>query len=129
MKQSRVVLADDNPEILEIVSDLLSDEFSIVGLFNDAKSVLQYNATLKPDVIILDVSLGDSNGFDVAKTLRNGGTTAHILFLTVYEDEEFVRAGFEAGGSAYVFKRRLRSDLIPALHAVVCHQAFISDTH
>ncbi|MDT8069082.1 MAG: response regulator transcription factor [Terriglobia bacterium] len=127
MKQLRLALADDNPEILEMVSDLLGDEFSIVGLFADGKSVLQHNETVKPDVIILDVSLGDSNGFDVARMLREGGSTAQILFLTVYEDEEFVKASFEAGGTAYVIKRRLRSDLIPALHAVANHQVFISD--
>lgn len=126
MTPLRLAVADDNPEILEIVSELLSDEFSIVGLFNDGKSILQQSATVHPDIVILDVSLGDSSGFDVARTLRNGGSTALILFLTVYEDEEFVKAGFDAGGSAYVVKRRLRSDLLPALHAVANHESFVS---
>ena len=128
MKQLRLALADDNPEILDIVSQLLTDEFSIVGLFNDGKSVLQQSPQVRPDIFILDVSLGDSSGFDVARTLRSSGSTADILFLTVHEDEEFVKAGFEAGGSAYVIKRRLRSDLLPALHAVANHELFVSNT-
>lgn len=128
MKQIRLALADDNPEILDIVSELLSDEFSIVGRFNDGKSVLQQSMTVQPDIVILDVSLGDLNGFEVARMLRSNGSKADILFLTVHEDEEFVKAGFEAGGSAYVIKRRLQSDLLPALHAVAHHELFVSNT-
>ncbi len=128
MRPLRLVLADDNPEILSIVSQLLGGEFSIVGLFNDGRSVLQHSPSIHPDIVILDVSLGDSSGFDVARMLRTCGSTADILFLTVHEDEEFVKAGFEAGGSAYVIKRRLRSDLLPALHAIAHHELFVSNT-
>lgn len=126
MQQLRLAVADDNPEILEIVSELVSSEFCVVGLFEDGRSVLRQTPDLKPDIIILDISLGDCCGFDIAKKLSSVGCNATILFLTVYEDEEFIKASFEAGGSAYVIKRRLQTDLLPALRAVMNHEIFVS---
>ncbi len=128
MKNLRLILVDDNPEILEIVSQLLDSEFSIVGLYRDGKSLLQYGTKLSPDIIVLDVSLEDTCGFEIARKLRDSGSTAHILFLTVHEDEQFVRAGYEAGASGYVIKRRINSDLIPAIHAIEHNEIFTSNT-
>jgi DNA-binding NarL/FixJ family response regulator len=115
---TRLLLADDNPEILETLIDMLQQTFVVAGTFSNGLSVLQAAGTLNPDVIVLDISLGDMTGFEVAKRLRQAGSGAKIIFLTVHENIDFVRAAFDLDASGYVFKSRMSPDLIDAIHAV-----------
>ncbi len=124
--RKRVLLADDNRAILSIVRDLLEPEFAVVGAFTDGNSVLAEVAELKPDIVILDVSLGDPDGFTVARQLQSACYHSRIVFLTVHEIGEFVRMALAAGAVGYVFKSRLTTDLIPALHAASGGRLFVS---
>lgn len=81
---------------------------------------------LRPDVIILDISMGDVSGIDIAQDLRDSGCRAKIIFLTVHEDSDFLNAGIGAGGSAYVVKSRLNQDLFSAINAVLSNKLFVS---
>ncbi len=123
----RILLADDNPAIVETLKRMLEKDFAIAGSVNDATSVLREAPSLNPDVIILDVSMGDLNGFDVTRQLQTTPCKAKIIFLTVHEDFEFVRAAFDAGASGYVFKSRMNTDLKAALEAVKNGRVFIPD--
>jgi DNA-binding NarL/FixJ family response regulator len=114
----RLLLADDNPEILETLVDLLQPAFAIAGAVSNGASVLQQAAILNPDLIILDISLGDMTGFEVARQLKKLGCRSKIVFLTVHENVDFVRAAFDLEASGYVFKSRIGSDLINAIHTV-----------
>jgi len=123
----RILLADDNPAILDVLKRMLQKDFVIAGSASSAMSLLRQTPEVNPDVIILDVSLGDLNGFDVTRQLRSGNCAAKIIFLTVHEDFEFVRAAFDAGASGYVFKSRMNTDLRAALEAVKNGKVFIPD--
>ena len=122
----RIMLADDNPEILETVSEILKHDCFILESVLDGQSVLRDALTLRPDVIVLDISLGDLTGIEVARHLRDMGCKAKIIFLTVHENPDFIRAAFEAGASGYVFKSALGTDLIEAIEAVNAGETFIS---
>lgn len=123
----RVLLADDNPAILDILKRMLQKDFAIAGVATNATMVLQEAPSVNPDIIILDISLGDLNGFDVTRQLRAEQCNAKIIFLTVHEDFEFIRAAFDAGASGYVFKSRMSTDLRAALQAVQSGKVFIPD--
>jgi len=58
--------------------------------------------------------------------LRNGGSHLPIVFLTVHQESDFVNAALASGGSAYVVKSHLANDLIPAIHAALSGELFIS---
>jgi len=73
---------------------------------------------LRPDLVILDVSLGDLNGFEVARRLRISDSTVKIIFLSVHEDIDFVNAAFDLGAAGYVFKSRIAADLMKAIDLV-----------
>jgi DNA-binding NarL/FixJ family response regulator len=122
----RVLLADDNPEILETISEILGRDCLILGAVMDGQSVLRDALALRPDVIVLDISLGDLTGIEVARHLHDMGCKAKIVFLTVHENPDFIRAAFEAGASAYVFKSALGTDLLEAIEAVYAGETFIS---
>jgi DNA-binding NarL/FixJ family response regulator len=113
-----LVLADDNPAMLEMLVDMLQTGYNIVAALPNGTSVLNQIATLSPSLVILDISLGDLSGFEVAKRLRGSGCPAKIIFLTVHEDIDFVRAAFDIGISGYVFKSRISEDLIRAIDIV-----------
>jgi DNA-binding NarL/FixJ family response regulator len=81
---------------------------------------------LRPDVVILDISMGELSGIDVAERLRDAGCRSKIIFLTVHEDLDFMNAALGAGGSAYVVKSRLSTDLIFAINAVLSDKVFVS---
>ncbi len=118
MSAIRLLLADDNPEVLETLTDLLQPAYDIAGAFSDGTSLLQQIGALNPDLIILDISLGDMTGFEVARRLKKSGCPAKIIFLTVHENIDFIRAAFDLDASGYVFKSRISSDLVDAINRV-----------
>ncbi len=118
MHSIRLVLADDNPEVLETLTDMLQPKYVVAGALSDGASLLQQVAELKPDVIILDISLPDMTGFDVARQLKKRGVSAKVIFLTVHENIDFVQAAFELDAAGYVFKSRISSDLVEAINTI-----------
>jgi DNA-binding NarL/FixJ family response regulator len=123
----RILLADDNPEVLDLVKRELQKDFVIAGAVLDAASVLREVPNLKPDLIILDVSMGELNGFEIIRQLQADHCPSKVIFLTVHEEFEFVRAAFDAGASGYVFKSRLNTDLRAAIEAILAGKVFVPE--
>jgi DNA-binding NarL/FixJ family response regulator len=113
-----LLLADDSQALLTTLVEMLQVKYRITAALSNGTSVLKQISALRPDVAILDTSLGDLTGFDVALRLRDRGCPAKIIFLTVHEDIEFVTAAFESGACGYVFKSRVTEDLMKAIDIV-----------
>jgi DNA-binding NarL/FixJ family response regulator len=128
VQNTTILLSDDNSAVLEHVGKMLEKEkkFKVVGAISDGTVVVREYLRLRPDVIILDISMGDVSGIDIAQDLRDSGCRAKIIFLTVHEDSDFLNAGIGAGGSAYVVKSRLNQDLFSAINAVLSNKLFVS---
>lgn len=122
----RVMLADDNPAVLQHVSALLADGYDVVAALRDGESAVQKYIELKADVIILDISMGKMSGLDVARSLRDQGFSPNLIFLTVHRESDFVKAAMACGASGYVIKSHLISDLIPAIKATLAGNLFLS---
>lgn len=122
----RILLADDNPAVLQHVSTLLADEFDVVAALTDAESAVREYMELKADVLILDISMGKMSGLDVARSLRQRGFSPDLIFLTVHREADFVKAAMACGASGYVIKSHLISDLIPAIKATLAGNLFLS---
>ena len=108
---ARVLLVDDNEAILVRAAAVLKSSCSVVGAVKDGQAALEAAESLDPEVIVLDISMSGMNGFEVAARLREVGSKAAVVFLTVQHGEEFIRAARAAGGIGYVIKPRLASDL------------------
>ena len=122
----RILLADDNPEILGHVAESLGTDYEILALISDGEAVVAEVERLRPDLIVLDISMGNVSGIGIARRLRERGYFGKIVFLTVHEDLDFVRAAIGAGGSAYVLKSKLSSDHCRAVEAALSDRIFIS---
>ncbi len=123
-----VLLADDNSAVLGHLSTMLEREtnYQVVAVISDGALVVREYLRLRPDVILLDISLGGLSGIDIARQLRDSRCNAKIVFVTVHEDQDYVNAAMGAGGSAYVVKSRLNLDLFSALQAVLANKLFVS---
>jgi CheY-like chemotaxis protein len=121
-----VLLVDDNRALLELVVGMLQQTYNIAAALSNGAAVVEQAAALLPDLIILDISLGDVSGFEVARRLKKAGCPAKIIFLTLHEDMDFVGAAFGLGASGYVFKSRLTTDLENAIAIVLSGGQFSS---
>jgi len=113
-----LLLADDNPALLETLIEMLEPSYRVAAALCNGASVLREVPALCPDLVILDISLGDLTGFEVARRLKDTGCPAKIIFLSVHEDIDFVNAAFDLGASGYVFKSRITADLTKAIDTV-----------
>ena len=122
----RVVLADDQKEMLKTVILILSDEFRVVGTAENGMDAVDLTTRLSPDVLVLDVCMPVENGIAAACHLRDLGSKTKVIFLTVNHDPEFIEAAMSAGALGYVFKQSLAAELVPAIRAVMGGNTFIS---
>ncbi len=122
----RVVLADDQKEILQSVAMTLGHAFSVVGTAENGAGAVELATQLSPDVLVLDISMPVQNGIEAARHLKELGSTARVVFLTVNSEPEFVEAALFAGALGYVLKQSLASDLVPAIWAAMNGTTFIS---
>jgi DNA-binding NarL/FixJ family response regulator len=126
--RTTILLADDNAAVLTHVGRMLEKQqnYKVVAAISDGAGVVREYSRLRPEVVILDISMGELSGIDIARQLRDSGCSAKIVFLTVHEDKDYLNAAMGAGGSAYVVKSRLNLDLLSAIHAVLCNKVFVS---
>ena len=126
MATIRVLLVDDNGEMLTDLRDELSAEFEIAGTADNGEEAIREVMRLDPDVIVLDVTMPVMNGLQVASSLRDMHRRTKILFLTIHEEPEYISAAFSVGACGYVTKRRLASDLALAIREVSVGRNFLS---
>jgi DNA-binding NarL/FixJ family response regulator len=126
MVRIRVLLADDHEAIIERVARLLETECDVVGLVSDGQQALEAVRELKPDVLVLDISMPKMNGIETALRLKKAGTETRIVFLTVHDDQDFAKEALEAGALGYVIKPRIASDLVAAVKEAFAGRSFLS---
>jgi DNA-binding NarL/FixJ family response regulator len=121
-----VLVVDDHAPTLAHVAGLVGKDFTVAGLVLDAESLIASWPLTKPDVVVLDISLPGCTGFEATARLRAAGCEAAVVFLSVHEAPDIVRAAWAAGGVAYVAKRDAGWDLVPAIHAALAGRRFVS---
>ena len=126
MPRVRILLADDHKGMRDRVVRLLESEFEVVGAMEDGNALLEAASKMKPDVCVIDISMPVISGIEAATQLRESGSTAKIIFLTVHDDPDFVQAALETGALGYVLKSRMASDLRSAIKGVMAGRLFIS---
>ena len=122
----RLLLADDHTLLLEGIRLLLEPEFDLVGSVEDGHALLAAAKTLKPDIILLDISMPVLNGIDAARRLRKLLPSAKLIFLTMHADPDYVTEAFRAGAMGYLLKRSAASELLTAIQAVLKGNHYVS---
>jgi DNA-binding NarL/FixJ family response regulator len=126
MTRTRVILAEDVPAVLAAVAALLRESFDIVDMVCDGRAALEATLKLEPDLLVLDISMPAMSGIEVAQELKRQGNNAKIVFLTVHEDSDILKASRAAGGLGYVVKLLMDTDLMPAINEALAGHSFTS---
>jgi two-component system, NarL family, response regulator NreC len=121
MPPIRILIADDHGVLRAGLTALLSAEpqMEVGAEASDGKDALKKTELLKPDVVLLDLSMGELGGIDVAHRLRRAQPDVKVLILTVHEDKELLREAMRAGASGYVLKKASKNELVSAIHSAM----------
>jgi two-component system invasion response regulator UvrY len=107
MSSTSVMIADDHPLIVEGLTSVLARHgLSVVGSASEAASVASVYATLKPDVLVLDLRFGEGSmgGLDVMQALLASHPNARVIIYTQFDQDEIVREAYQRGAKAFVTK-------------------------
>lgn len=126
MVKPRVLLADDHALLLGAFEKLLSEECEIVGTVPDGRALVAAADQLKPDVIVLDISMPLLNGLEAARQIKQRLRDVKLIFLTMNEDADLAAEAFRCGASAYLLKRSAASELATSIREVMKGRSYIT---
>jgi DNA-binding NarL/FixJ family response regulator len=126
MSAPRVLLADDHALLLGAFEKLLADECEIVGQVSDGRALVAAAERLKPDLVILDISMPLLNGLDAGRQIKQKLRNTKLIFLTMNEDPDLAAEAFRAGASGYVLKRSAASELVMAIREVMQGRSYVT---
>jgi DNA-binding NarL/FixJ family response regulator len=126
VKRQRILLADDHVVVIEGLQKLLEPHFDVVGTVEDGRALLEAAPRLRPDVILVDVSMPLLNGIDAARQLRRTVPQAKIVFLSMHADPVYVTKAFQAGAAGYLLKRSAASELVSAIQEVLKDRFYVT---
>lgn len=117
----RILLADDHGILRAGLRNLLNrdPEILVVGEAGDGGQALQMAEQLRPDLVLMDISMPGTGGIEALQYLTERLPETKVLILTVHEDEGLLKMAIRAGASGYVVKRAAESELIDAIHTAM----------
>jgi DNA-binding NarL/FixJ family response regulator len=125
-QRPRVLLADDHLMVAEALKSLLAPEFELVGVVEDGRRLIEAAGTLRPDVIVADITMSHLNGIDALVQLRQRGDRVPVVFLTMHRDASFARRALDAGASGYVLKHSAPTELLLAIRAALAGKTYLT---
>jgi len=122
----RVLLADDHALLLGAFEKLLASECDVVGMVTDGRALVTEALNLKPDVIVLDVTMPKLNGLDAGRQVKAQLPRTKLVFVTMNEDPDLAAEAFRIGASAYLLKRSAASELLAAIREVMKGRSYVT---
>jgi two-component system, NarL family, response regulator NreC len=123
----RVLLADDHAVLRGGLRALLNNEpdMEVVGEASNGRQAVERAEELRPDVIVMDITMPEMNGLDATRLIAEKGLGCRVLVLTVHSEQQYLLPVLQAGGSGYVLKQAADTELIAAIRTVHQGQAFL----
>jgi DNA-binding NarL/FixJ family response regulator len=126
MKHPRILLADDHGLLLDGFCNLLRPKYSVVGTAEDGKELVEAAIRLKPDLIILDITMPLLNGIDAAREIRKHLPPVKLLFVTMHTGPTYLKAALEVGANGYAVKSSSRKEILAAVETVLSGSLYIT---
>jgi|SRR5579859_7749068 len=115
MSRIRILLGDDHSLVLEGIRRLLESRYDVVGSAENGKVLVSEALRLKPEIVVLDITMPILNGIDAAKEIRKTIPQARFVFISMHSNAIYVRKAMEAGCSGYVLKSGASEELLEAI--------------
>jgi DNA-binding NarL/FixJ family response regulator len=128
MKKLKILLADDHVVMRTGLRALLERQpnLEVVGESENGREAIELVASLKPDVVVMDVGMPVLNGIEATKTIVTQHPTTAVVILSMYVDESYIMRALKAGARGYLLKDSAPADLIGAIQAVSQNKSFFS---
>ncbi len=126
MMRPRILMADDHSLVLAGLRKLVEAEGEVVGAVEDGRALVDEAQKLRPDIILLDISMPLLNGLDAARQLRKLVPESKLIFLTMHATPTYATEAFKVGASGFLVKRSAASELKHAIQAVLRGQHYMT---
>ncbi len=126
MSRPRVLIADDHELLAEAFQKLLEAEVEVVGKVLDGRALLAEATRLKPDIVVLDISMPKLNGLEAGERLKKIMPDVKLIFLTIHEDPDLAVEAFRLGASGYLLKGSAASELFQAVQEVSRGRTYVT---
>jgi DNA-binding NarL/FixJ family response regulator len=126
MTKPRVLMADDHSILLAGLRRLVEDSCEVVGMVEDGRALVEAANRIKPDLILLDISMPLLNGLDAAREIKRSLPDCKLLFLTMHASPTYATEALKAGGNGYLLKQSAASELPMAIEAVCNGQTYLT---
>ena len=126
MARVRILLADDHTLFCNLLRELLEPEYEVVGSVSDGQKLLKAAETLRPDVVLVDISMPSLNGLDAGRRLKEANPKIKLIYLTMNNNVEYAREALHAGASAFVLKNSQSSHLLRVIRGALRGVSFVA---
>ena len=126
-----ILIADDHPVLRAGLKLLINSQpdLAVIGEANNGLEAIAQAAALRPDIILMDISMAELNGLEAARRIKQVQPEIQVLFLTMHEEEAYLRKALAAGGAGLCPKSAADSELLSALRAVGQGNVYIHPSH
>src|SRR5438270_13736318 len=125
-RRARLLIADDHTLLAEACKSLLEPEFEVVGIVKNGRALVQEARDLKPDVVILDISMPQLNGLDAGEQLKRVAPSVKLVYLTMNLEPDIAAEAYRRGASGYVLKNSAAEELVTAIRRVIQGESYLS---
>jgi DNA-binding NarL/FixJ family response regulator len=126
MNRATILLADDHSLILTGIRAILAPNFDLVGAVEDGRALVTEALRLRPDLVILDITMPLLNGVEAARRIRQEWSEARLLFLTMHADTLYIREALQSGAGGYLLKSSANEELETAVRTVLRGETYLS---
>src|SRR4051794_9251965 len=127
--QTRVLIVDDHPVLRSGISQIINQEqdMTVCGEVSDGKKTIQTIAQVKPDVVILDISLNGVSGIEVLKDIKTHYPKLHVLILSMHDEAIYAPRALRAGAAGYIMKDEAVEKVLLALRKILNGEVYLSE--
>lgn len=120
MTRLRILLCDDDTQMLTLLQSVLETEYTVVGTAEDGQALIAGAQALRPDLVLTDIEMPKMDGIEAVQELRKTLPGCRVIFHTSRDEPEVMAAAFSAGAAGYLIKGSAQS-LVSAIRTVVRH--------
>jgi DNA-binding NarL/FixJ family response regulator len=128
-KQSRVIVVDDHPIVRQGLAQMINREPDLVvcGEAEEARSALQSIAALKPDIVVIDISLSGPSGLEILKTIRQTDPRLKVLILSMHDETIYAERALRAGANGYIMKQEATEMVLVAMRRILGGEVYVGN--
>ena len=128
--KTQILLVDDHPVVRDGLTTIINHErdLNVCGEADDAHEALKAAAELKPDIVVVDISLKNSDGIELTKTIKSKYPKLPVVVLSVHDESVYAERALIAGAKAYLMKDAVSENIVKAIRTVLSGEIYVSNT-